>query len=210
MKYIFVAGAPGSKWSSVAKNIYYSPSIDRSDHRDDWTYCDTANQQTEPMHVGAYWDPGMACALPEYLSVMTKKDAEQSFDYPFAQPRGNKFRIIKSHIFCFKENLEYLRSNWPESPIVLVHRSNDSCLGWWVRSGGFDISYPDYRPYYQNFREMARIIELQNAGVLHAWWANPGHYVENNQQLAQVLGLEPVPPQYQQEYVVSDVRVKVI
>jgi hypothetical protein len=31
MKYIFMAGAPGSKWSSVAKNIYFSPDIDRSD-----------------------------------------------------------------------------------------------------------------------------------------------------------------------------------
>ena len=30
-KYIFVSGAPGSKWSSVVKNIYYSPSIDSSD-----------------------------------------------------------------------------------------------------------------------------------------------------------------------------------
>jgi len=34
MKYIFVAGAPGSKWSSVVKNIYYSESIDRSDYSD--------------------------------------------------------------------------------------------------------------------------------------------------------------------------------
>ena len=35
MKYIFLAGAPGSKWSSVAKNIYYSADIDRSDYRDE-------------------------------------------------------------------------------------------------------------------------------------------------------------------------------
>ena len=38
MKYIFVAGAPGSKWSSVVKNIYYSPDIDRSDYKDERTY----------------------------------------------------------------------------------------------------------------------------------------------------------------------------
>ena len=31
MKYIFVAGAPGSKWSSVCKNIYFSDSIDQTD-----------------------------------------------------------------------------------------------------------------------------------------------------------------------------------
>ena len=32
MKYIFVAGAPGSKWSSVCKNIYFSGDIDTSDY----------------------------------------------------------------------------------------------------------------------------------------------------------------------------------
>ena len=35
MKYIFVAGAPGSKWSSVCKNIYFSGDIDTSDYNTD-------------------------------------------------------------------------------------------------------------------------------------------------------------------------------
>ena len=38
MKYIFVAGAPGSKWSSVVKNIYYSDSLDNSDYSKDREY----------------------------------------------------------------------------------------------------------------------------------------------------------------------------
>ena len=38
MKYIFVVGAPGSKWSSVVKNIYFSPDIDRSDYSEDRKY----------------------------------------------------------------------------------------------------------------------------------------------------------------------------
>ena len=38
MKYIFVAGAPGSKWSSVCKNIYFSDSIDQSDYSKDREY----------------------------------------------------------------------------------------------------------------------------------------------------------------------------
>jgi len=59
MKYIFVAGAPGSKWSSVVKNIYYSPDIDRSDYSDSRTYYHDASGKLELMHLGAYFDPGM-------------------------------------------------------------------------------------------------------------------------------------------------------
>ena len=107
MKYIFVAGAPGSKWSSVVKNIYYSPDIDRSDYRDDWTYYHDASGKLELMHLGAYFDPGMACPLPEYLSTMSKEQAEASFNSPFAaDARG--IRIIKSHIFCYEENISAL------------------------------------------------------------------------------------------------------
>ena len=64
MKYIFVAGAPGSKWSSVVKNIYYSPSVDQSDYSDARTYYHDASGQRELMHLGAYFDPGMESALP--------------------------------------------------------------------------------------------------------------------------------------------------
>ena len=59
MKYIFVAGAPGSKWSSVVKNIYYSPRVDQSDYSDARTYYHDASGKMELMHLGAYLDPGM-------------------------------------------------------------------------------------------------------------------------------------------------------
>lgn len=208
MKYIFVAGAPGSKWSSVVKNIYYSPSIDRSDYRDEWTYYHDASGQRELMHLGAYFDPGMACPLPESMSVLTKKQAEARFDYPF-NTDSTGVRIIKSHIFSYTENLEYLREQWPDCPIVLVHRSDDSCLGWWVKCGHFDITYPDYAEYYQDLKHMAQIIKKQNAGILSKWWG-PGKYVEDNKQLAAALKIDIPPVEYQQSYAVSDVRVKVI
>ena len=59
MKYIFCAGAPGSKWSSLIKNIYYSPSVDRTDYTEARTYWHDAPGQLELMHLGAYFDPGM-------------------------------------------------------------------------------------------------------------------------------------------------------
>ena len=159
MKYIFVAGAPGSKWSSVVKNIYYSPSIDRSDYRDEWTYYHDASGTMQLMHLGAYFDPGMEFELPESMSSLTRKQAEELFDKPFS---GEGVRIIKSHIFSYKHNIEYLRELWPECPVVLVHRDNDSCLGWWVRCGHFNITYPKYDKYYKDLREMSKIIDKQN------------------------------------------------
>ena len=207
MKYIFVAGAPGSKWSSVVKNIYYSPSIDRSDYRDEWTYYHDASGTLDLMHLGAYFDPGMACDLPEDLSALTRQELEELFAKPFdKQAQGT--RIIKSHIFS--NHIDHLKLQFPETPIVLVHRPDDACLGWWVKCGHFDITYPKYDKYYKNLREMAIIIKQQNKGILDAWWHYKGTFVNDNKQLARELKIDEPPNQYQQDYAVSDVRVKVI
>jgi len=209
MKYIFVAGAPGSKWSSVVKNIYYSPSVDRSDYRDDWTYYHDAGGPRQLMHLGAYWDPGMACPLPEDLSVMNKNDAEFSFDYPFEKD-SQGIKIIKSHIFCYQANIEYLRKHWPECSIVLVDRSDDACLGWWVKCGHFDITYPSYAEYYRDLRHMAGIIKQQNAGIRWARNSYSGPEPQTNAQLASILGIDLPPKEYTQDYGVNDIGVKVI
>ena len=208
MKYIFVAGAPGSKWSSVVKNIYYSPSIDRSDYSDARTYYHDASGQRELMHLGAYFDPGLEFGeLCLRMPMYTKEQHEEAFDKAFA-PDSTGVRIIKSHVFA--HHINYIKETWPDCPVVLVHRSNDACLGWWVKCGHFDITYPNYAEYYQNLREMSRIIAEQNNGIEIAMYNYRGHEPRNNRQLAQRLGLSPVPEQYSQNYAVSDITVKVI
>lgn len=207
MKYIFVAGAPGSKWSSVTKNIYHSPDIDRSDYREEWTYWHDAPGQMELMHIGAYFDPGMECDIPEYLDTWSRFQIEQAFDAPFQSNSG--IRIIKSHVFCLKNNLEYLRENWPDAAIVLVYRSDDSCLGWWVKCGHFGITYPSYHGYYKNLHEMAKIISQQNSDLFD--WINKHDTirVNNNVELCRRLGIAAPTDEYRQYYSVSDVRVEV-
>ena len=207
MKYILVAGAPGSKWSSVVKNIYYSPSIDSSDYRDEWTYYHDASGKRELMHLGAYFDPGMESNLPENINEHSREDLEAIFNAPFAaQSQG--IRIIKSHIFS--NHVSYLRATFPEVPIVLVHRGDDACLGWWVKCGHFDITYPDYAEYYQDLKTMAVKIKQQNQGIVSASLTYPGQHPLTNQQLARMLGIEVPPEEYQQNYGASDVRVTVI
>ena len=207
MKYIFVAGAPGSKWSSVVKNIYYSYSIDRSDYKDEWTYYHDASGTLELMHLGAYFDPGMECNIPEDLNNFTKQELEAMFDTPFSKD-GIGTRIIKSHIFS--NHISYLKKLFPDIPMILVHRPDDACLGWWVKCGHFDITYPKYADYYKNLKEMAKIIKQQNKGIIDAWWQCPGIFVQNNRELARSLNIEEPPKEYHQDYAVSDVRVKVI
>jgi hypothetical protein len=206
MKYIFVAGAPGSKWSSVVKNIYYSPDIDRSDYSDERTYYHDASGQMQLMHMGAYFDPGMEFGdFFDRIENYSKKQCEKEFDKPFS---GTGIKIIKSHVFAHK--IEFLKTHWPNCAIILVHRTNDSCLGWWVRCGHFDITYPSYKKYYQDLRTMATIIDQQNSDIWQALLKYPGRCLRDNIELCDKLDIHNPPVQYRQDYVDNDIRVKVI
>ena len=206
MKYIFVAGAPGSKWSSVVKNIYYSPDIDNSDYSDARTYYHDASGRMELMHLGAYFDPGMEFgSFFHRLQEHGWLECETEFDRPFS---STGIRIIKSHVFA--DNIDYIKRTWPQCPIVLVHRPDDACLGWWVKCGHFDITYPDYHEYYKNLKTMAKIIQQQNRGITAAAMKYPGRNPLTNNQLCTMLGMEQPPAEYSQDYGQSDVRVTVI
>lgn len=206
MKYIFVAGAPGSKWSSVVKNIYYSPSIDRSDYSDARTYYHDASGQRDLMHLGAYFDPGMEFGgFFDQLNQYTKDECEAEFDRPFS---GEGIRIIKSHVFA--NHIDYIKQTWPDCPVVLVHRDDDACLGWWVKCGHFDISYPLYHDYYKNLKTMAAIIRDQNDGIQQGAWQYPRRQPQTNQELASMLGIAQPPEEYSQGYAQNNIRVRVI
>lgn len=205
-KYIFVAGAPGSKWSSVVKNIYYSPDLDRSDYTDERTYYHDASGQMDLMHLGVYWDPGMEFGHGfDKLNEMTVEQCEAEFDRPFT---GSGIRIIKSHVFC--HHLDFLRKNWPDCAIIAVHRPNDACLGWWVRCGHFDITYPSYDAYYKNLREMSHIIDHQNRDLIKWMLDNPTRRVNNNKELCRALGIALPSADYEQYYNLTDIRVEVL
>lgn len=206
MKYIFVAGAPGSKWSSVVKNIYYSPSLDNTDYSEARTYYHDASGTMDLMHIGAYYDPGMefGCFFDQ-LENYTKEQCEAEFDRPFT---GNGIRIIKSHVFA--NQIDILRERWPECPVVCVYRDDDACLGWWVKCGEFNITYPLYEEYYRDLPTMAKIIANQNAGICEALSRYPSVYAYDNRNLAKHLGIIRPLDEYYQDYRKSDVDVRVI
>lgn len=208
MKYIFVAGAPGSKWSGVVKNIYYSPSINHSDQRDEWVYHKTDIDKIELMHFGAYFDPGMECDIPEYINTLDKTNLEKIFDKPFMK-NNEGIKIIKSHVFCYEENITFIRNNWPDCHIVLVYRNDDSCFEWWVKAGHFNIPYPNYKNYYKDFNTMKKNIARQNKGILSSIEKYRPISVSNNIELATALNIEN-PVGYHQPYPDNDIQVSVL
>lgn len=203
MKYIFMAGAPGSKWSSVSKNIYFSDSIDRTDASAAREYWHDAPGQLELMHMGAYFDPGMEFDLPADITTLSKTELEQLFDKPFS---GAGVRIIKSHVFC--HSIGFIKHTWPDCPIVLVHRGDDAALGWWVKCGHFNITYPSYNKYYKDLRQMAVEIKRQNADMRQHW--DLASFVNDNVELCERLGIAGPPAEYRQNYADNKVRVKVL
>jgi len=206
MKYIFVAGAPGSKWSSVVKNIYFSPSIDQSDYSDERTYYHDASGEMDLMHIGAYYDPGMEFGdFFDNLKNHSIEECEAEFDRPFS---GEGIRIVKSHVFA--HHIQFLKQNWPECPIILVHRDNDACLGWWVRCGQFDSTVPSYDKYYKDLKTMSKIIDNQNQDIMWQWRTYEGYSPEDNRDLCDRLGIEMPPEEYKQNYQQKDINVKVI
>ena len=91
-EYIFLAGAPGSRWSSIAKHLYSSPQINTSDSDSSYT---KPNEEV-PMHVGTYWDPGMEYGNKfDVIDTLSKEYIEDQFNSPFI--KNDKTKIIKSH-----------------------------------------------------------------------------------------------------------------
>jgi len=182
MKYIFVAGAPGSHWSSVARTIYSSSKIDNTDSNNSYM----RPGQTVPMHIGSYWDPGMEHGTTfDTFDSISVTDAEKEFNAPFEED-SNLTRIIKSHQFC--KHLNYIRDTWTFCPIVLVYYKNDKATEeWWYEAGGWDISYPNYEWYKDRMKEE---IAVQNAGVLDFIKNNKCVKVKDSTELGKILNFD--------------------
>jgi hypothetical protein len=98
--------------------------------------------------------------------------------------------------------LSTCESHWPEVPIVIVHRSDDACLGWWVKCGHFDITYPDYHEYFKDLKQWlasfnSRIRHCQSL-VKHTL---PKETPQTTLNCATGLGIDAPPPdKYTQNY----------
>lgn len=189
-KYIFMTGAPGSRWSSVAHGIYWSNDIDHSDYHENRSY--NSNKESAPaMHIGAYWDPGM-------------EFDPDNWDGPFS---GSGIRMVKSHTFAHK--LNQLKDFG--HPIVMVYRNDYECLIHWLKAGGFDITYPNYKPYYKDIPNMWIQIQKQNSDIMKFIYSNESRItkVENNYELCKSLNITNIGCGPITNYMLKDIAVYV-
>jgi len=128
-EYLLVTGAPGSRWSGVVRDFYYSPDINTSDYKKKNSY--TRKGQEKPMHFG------------EYFGVNQQYSTNRlEWDKPFKK-NSKGLKIIKSHDFAYQ--LPQLKEH--KQPMLLVYREPILCFRWWKEAGGWDISYPNYEHY---------------------------------------------------------------
>ena len=174
--YIIFTGAPGSKWSAVVKNIYWSPDLDHSDYSKERLYYHDADSPgtKQLMHLGAYWDPGMEFEPTEW-------------DLPFTSENLELKRIIKSHVFAYE--LNRLKDS---HPLVMVYRNDVECIEWWKKCGHFNITYPNYAPYYKDLDNMWHEIQKQNCAIMQFVKNNLAriHRPKNNIDLYEMLTLK--------------------
>jgi len=194
-EYIIITGAPGSKWSSVVKNIYWSSSIDQSDYSKERTYwrdADTPGTK-QLMHIGAYWDPGM-----EFRAT------RDNWDLPFS---GTGKRLIKSHTIVYE--LDHLKDLG--YPIVMVYRNDVECLEWWKKCGHFNITYPIYGPYYKGLDNMWDEIQMQNNAIMKFVKRNISKIdmPQDNSELCKLLQIDLPKDLVNHNYKDKDIKVYV-
>ena len=191
--YILMIGAPGSKWSSVFKNIHGSADVDSTDYTEERTYWHDADTPgtKQLMHTGAYWDPGM-----EFRAT------RDNWDSPFS---GTGKRIIKSHTFAHE--LNHLKDLG--YPIVMVYRNDFECFKWWKLCGEFKITYPNYQ-HFVNLDLMWEHIQAENKDIMQFVKDNPDRIStpKDNRDLCRSLGIGfPSPGGTLHNYQQKDIKV---
>jgi hypothetical protein len=73
----------------------------------------------------------------------------------------------------------------------------------------FNITYPNYKPFYKDIDTVAKLIEQQNVGILKAWDYYEGFEPKTNIEICDYLGLV-YPNGYQQVFADNDIKVKII
>ena len=168
--YLLMTGAPGSRWSGVANNIWKSFDIDQSDYSPERTYSHNKSR----LHSGAYFDP-----------MMEFEFEVANWDKPFDKSAPEGVRLIKSHTLATQLD------NYKKYPIIMVYRNDYECLEWWNECGGFDIPYPKY-DWYKNQDNMFLQIQRQNQDIMTFIYKNKDRVTrcENNLDVLDLLELD--------------------
>lgn len=176
-KLIFYTGAPGCKWSALAHILTHSPLLDvnTSDYSEERMYTHTETGFPGISHQGAYWGPGndVGCNFHR-LDELSKDEIVSEIEKPYADKNWDQYRIIKCHQFAL--NLEFIKTTFPKSKIIMVLRDDYICYSAWMNAGGFEkITYPNYSEYYKDPDTIKMKIAQENLSTRSFITANDLH-----------------------------------
>ena len=161
---VWFCGIPGSRWSGIDIQMRSILPCDRTDETPERTQYHRAFDPNDANngHRGSYWGPGMGCGKDWVdFNFLTKNKLQDDINNVFS---GTGYRIIKSHFFARKFNLDFIWNNFPGDRIVLIYREPQKSFAWW--SEVMDMApehYPDYRPGYTDYNTMRELLWKESA-----------------------------------------------
>lgn len=174
VNWIFVTGAPGSRWSGVGQEVRWNTHADITDYVSEKEY----THGLYSGHKGNYYGPGMLNGTWLDKELGTKEQWIDEINNSFSGPE-DQVKVLMSHHFAYY--LEEIMEVFPESQIIAVVRDCDDCMEWWKKAGGWNITYPSYE-WYRDDIKMKHEIYYQNKAILQ--WADK-HSVKKSEELAQ-------------------------
>ena len=165
---IWFTGAPGSKWSGSANVLQSIKSLnfnitDRSPKRE-YTHTGPTPLARSITHTGVYFGPGHGYGEDFHnINLIDPDLVEDTIAKEWTDPSYGKL-LVKSHFFS--HNLDYIADTWSDNPIIMILRPSVKCEQGWFGAGGWNISYPDYRPYYKDDDTMKAMIAEHNEKII--------------------------------------------
>ncbi len=144
IKYVFLTGAPGSKWAGISKWLSQSTTIVDSSDNTPWRI---DNPENHSNHAHAFFGPFHECGENfDNLHLLTKEEIFTEIDRAHLDANAdNCIRFCRCHWFSYQ--LDWITENLPEIDILLVLRPPQICFDWWFEAGGWHIQYPTYKWY---------------------------------------------------------------
>ena len=144
IKYVFLTGAPGSKWAGISKWLSQSTTIVDSSDDTPWRI---DNPENHSNHAHAFFGPFHECGENfDNLHLLTREEIFTEIDKAHLDADAdNCIRFCRCHWFSYQ--LDWITENLPEVDILLVLRPPQICFDWWFEAGGWHIQYPTYKWY---------------------------------------------------------------
>lgn len=156
--FLFLTGVPGSKWSGIAQAV---ESVSGFNKKDRDSTRDYSHAQFSG-HKGAYFGRGMEFRAD--LENMHPTELVSYLNSPWGSNSSDSgAKVIKSHDWAYR--LPFLKETFPNDWIMLVYRPTKASFDWWIKAGGFNITYPSYAAYIDN-DNMLKEIDDQNEAIL--------------------------------------------